>query len=105
MKKDNKYYTLLTFYKFVDVDDPQREVDEHLVFCSDIGMKGRIYIGQEGISATVTGNEGQIIAYKLYLQEHPLFNNPSDLDIKSSQVDGHKFPRMSVKLRDEIVVL
>ncbi len=98
-------FTLLTFYKFVDVVDVEKEVQDHLDFCTDIGMKGRIYIGTEGISATVTGNEGQIRAYKLYLDAHPLFNNPPDLDIKSTPVDGHKFPRMSVKHREEIVAL
>lgn len=40
-------YTLLTFYKFVDIADPQKEVKDHLTFCKDIGMKGRIYIGEE----------------------------------------------------------
>jgi UPF0176 protein len=39
------------------------------------------------------------------LNAHPLFHNPSDLDIKSTKVDGHKFPRMVVKEREEIVVL
>ena len=105
MRKEIDNYTLLTFYKFVDVANPEKEVEEHLLFCTWIGMKGRIYIGAEWISATVTGNEGQITAYKLYLDSHELFNNPSDLDIKASKVDGHKFPRMSVKLKDEIVVL
>ena len=105
MRQDIESYRLLTFYKFVDVANPEIEVEEHLIFCRWIGMKGRIYIGSEWISATVTGNEGQIIAYKLYLQNHPLFNNPSDLDIKSNKVLGHQFPRMSVKLKDEIVVL
>jgi UPF0176 protein len=41
----------------------------------------------------------------MYLDQHELFSQPADLDIKSSQVDGHKFPRMSVKLREEIVTL
>lgn len=105
MRKDRENYTLLTFYKFVDVENPEQEVEDHLTFCRWIGMKGRIYIGTEWISATVTGNEWQIIAYKLYLANHALFNNPNDLDIKSNAVDGHKFPRMSVKLKEEIVVL
>lgn len=98
-------FTLLTFYKFVDVEDVEKEVQDHLDFCTDIGMTGRVYIGTEGISSTVTGNEGQIKAYKLYLDAHPLFNNPPDLDVKSTPVDGHKFPRMSVKHREEIVAL
>ena len=103
--KYKEQFTLLTFYKFVDVDNPEFHCKEHLKFTKDIGMKGRIYIGTEGISATVTGNEGQIIAYKLYLQNHPLWRDIPDIDTKSSPTDGHKFPRMQVKVREEIVAL
>lgn len=98
-------FRLLTFYHFADVSDPESEVRDHLVFTKDIGMKGRIYIGTEGISSTVTGNQGQLAAYKLYLQNHPLWKDIADIDIKSSPTDGHKFPRMQVKLREEIVAL
>ncbi len=105
MAKKEEIFTLLTFYKFVDVEDPKKEVEEHSVLTRGIWMKGRIYIGTEGISATVTWNEGQIMAYKMYLNAHPLFNNPDDLDVKSCRVGGHQFPKMKVKVRDEIVVL
>ncbi|MDQ7008952.1 MAG: rhodanese-like domain-containing protein [Candidatus Gracilibacteria bacterium] len=98
-------FTLLTFYKFVDVKNPTKEVEEHQKFTAGIGIKGRIYIGTEGISATVTGNEGQIMAYKLFINNHDLFKNPEDIDIKSCKVKGHQFPKMKVKVRDEIVVL
>ena len=104
MKYEEKF-TLLTFYKFVDVADPVQTCEEHLKFTKDIGMKGRIYIGTEGISSTVTGNEGQIQAYKLYLENHPLWKDIEDIDIKSSPTDGHAFPRMQVKVRKEIVSL
>ena len=103
--KYKEQFTLLTFYKFVDVENPEFHCREHLEFTKDIGMKGRIYIGTEGISSTVTGNEGQIMAYRLYLQNHPLWKDIPDIDIKSSPTDGHKFPRMQVKVRKEIVVL
>lgn len=103
--KYSEKYTLLTFYHFVDVKDPEATCLEHLKFTKDIGMKGRIYIWTEGISSTVTGNEGQIEAYKLYLKHHPLWKDISDIDIKSSPTDGHKFPRMQVKVREEIVAL
>ena len=98
-------YRLLTFYKFVDVENPEVECEEHLAFTSDIWMKWRIYIGSEWISSTVTWNAGQIRAYKSYLQNHSLWKDIPDIDIKSSKVDGHQFPRMQVKVRDEIVVL
>ena len=105
MLKKKEKFTLLTFYKFVDVENPKKEVEEHTLFTQWIGMKWRIYIGTEWISATVTGNEGQIMAYKLYINNHELFKNPEDLDIKSCKVEWHQFPKMKVKVRDEIVVL
>ncbi len=103
--RDTQKFTLLTFYHFVDIENPQEEVEKHLLFCKDIGMKGRVYIGTEGISSTVTCNEGQLQAYKLYLKNSPYFHDVADIDVKSSPVDGHKFPRMSVKYREEIVAL
>ncbi|MFZ2337726.1 MAG: hypothetical protein WAW59_06185 [Patescibacteria group bacterium] len=100
-------YELLTFYKFVDI--PESELDalaqEHLDFCRDIGLKGRVYIGTEGISSTVTGNLGQCRAYRSFLQESPYFRDIPDIDTKATPVDGHEFPRMSVKIRNEIVAL
>lgn len=104
MKYEEKF-TLLTFYKFVDVENPEETCLEHLKFTKDIGMKGRIYIGTEWISSTVTGNEGQIEAYKLYLENHPLWKGIEDIDIKSSPTDWHAFPRMQVKVKNEIVGL
>ncbi len=98
-------YTLLTFYKFVDIDDPHTEVKEHLTFCKDIGMKGRIYIGEEWISATLTWNEWQIKAYKMYLSNSKYFKDIRDIDIKSTKVDSYYFDRMVVKYRKEIVAL
>lgn len=104
--KYKQNYTLLTFYKFVDVADPEKECLDHLIFCKDIGIKWRIYIWTEGISATVTCNEGQLKAYKMYLDNHDLFNNPNDFDVKMDKnIDGHQFERMTVKVRDEIVAL
>ncbi|MFA7298273.1 MAG: rhodanese-like domain-containing protein [Candidatus Absconditabacterales bacterium] len=98
-------YTLLTFYKFVDIKNPQQEVKKHLIFCRDIGMKGRIYIGEEGISATVSCNNGQLQAYKTFLSNNEYFNDIIDIDIKSSSIKGHAFEKMIVKYRDEIVSL
>lgn len=42
--KPEKKFSLLTFYKFVDISDPQEQVQMHKQFCDDIGMRGRVYI-------------------------------------------------------------
>lgn len=63
-------YALLTFYRFVDIpaDEVPRLVEEQWKYCLDIGLRGRVYIGTEGISSTVTGNQGQLQAYRAYLE-------------------------------------
>lgn len=105
MVPNKSKFRLLTFYKFVDVPEPKKEVDDLKKFCTDIGMKGRIYIGEEGINATATCNEGQYKALLMYLASHPLFNNIPDIEEKVNFVDGHKFPKMIVRYRKEIVAL
>lgn len=104
MAKKTKFI-LLTFYKFVDISDPQTLVEDHKTFCNDIGLKGRIYIGEEGINATLTGNNGQIRAYRLYLDSIPEFRNIPDIDDKATLVDEHQFGKMIVRYRREIVAL
>ncbi len=100
-------YSLLTFYQFVDI--PESELDsiaqEHLDFTRDIGLKWRVYIWTEGISSTVTGNHGQCQAYRSFLEASKYFQDIKDIDTKATPVDGHEFPRMSVKIRNEIVTL
>lgn len=101
----NTTYSLLTFYKFVDVEHPIQEVEAHKQFCKDIGLLWRVYIGEEWISSTVSGNIGQIHAYRLYLLSNPYFKEIPDVDVKAMQVDGHQFEKMIVKYRREIVAM
>lgn len=98
-------FTLLTFYAFVEIPNLEEHIREHLQFTTDIGMKWRIYIWEEWISATLTGNAGQVSAYRLYLQSKPYYRNIPDIDIKSTPVDAYYFERMIVKYRREIVAL
>ena len=105
MAKKKLDYTLLTFYKFVDIADPHAEVADHQKFCQDIWLKWRIYIWEEWISATLTGNDGQIKAYRLYLATSKYFNDIVDIDTKATRVDKHYFEKMFVRYRKEIVAL
>lgn len=98
-------FQLLTFYKFVELSNPRDAVKHHLDFCIDIGLRGRIFIGEEGINATVSGNQGQIKAYRLFLDSIPEFKDIPDIDDKATIVHGHQFPKMIVRYRKEIVAL
>ena len=100
-----KRYHLLAFYKFINIQDPEAEVKKMKLFCSDIGMKGRIYIGEEGINAQCTVNDGQKEALILYLESNSYFKNIPDIETKSTPVPDHQFPKMIVRYKKEIVGL
>lgn len=112
---------ILLYYAFAPIADPeairlwQRELGTML------GLRGRIIISKDGINGTVGG---EIDACKIYLRktrEHPAFAN---IDVKWSTGTGYDedqpelfhgvdrrapwkrsadFPRLSVKVRDELV--
>ncbi|MDP2670181.1 MAG: rhodanese-like domain-containing protein [bacterium] len=53
----------------------------------------------------MTGNNGQIQAYKRYLADSPYFRDIPDIDTKETQLDDHQFDKMIVRYRSEIVAL
>lgn len=90
----------------MDIKNPQEEVKRQQKLLSDLWIKGRIYIWEEWISSTVSWNDGQLRAYKQYLNQSEYFSDIPDIDIKSSKwLDWHCFDALRVKYRDEIVVL
>lgn len=106
-KTHKPQFKLITVYKFVDIpkDELKKIAQEHLDFCRDLWLKWRIYIWEEWISSTITWNLWACESYKWYLENSKYFKDIEWFYEKSSNVDWHKFPRMSVKIREEIVKL
>lgn len=103
--KPQTSFKLLSFYKFIDIENPNEQVKELKQFLTDIGVKGRIYIGEEGINATCSVNKGQYTALLNYLEKHQYFNNIPDIKDKAQDVTEHQFKKMIVRYRKEIVAL
>ena len=95
-------YTVLLFYKYIAVVDPEVQREAQRELCNSLEMKGRILIGDEGINATVAGTPEACDAYIKYMNEHPLFN---DIEYKIDTAETMPFPRLRVKTRPEIVTL
>gem|GEM_PF-1762266 len=53
----------------------------------------------------MSGNLGQCLAYRLYLDSTQYFKNIADIDTKATLVREHQFPKLTVKVRHEIVVM
>ncbi|MCM3698438.1 rhodanese-related sulfurtransferase [Paenibacillus macerans] len=93
-------YRVLLFYKFVRIEDPEQFTAEHLQYCKDLGVKGRILIAAEGINGTLSGTAQQTERYMRDLRANPLF---SDIVFKIDEVDGHTFKKMFVRHKKELV--
>ncbi|TMN22535.1 oxygen-dependent tRNA uridine(34) hydroxylase TrhO [Lentibacillus cibarius] len=100
MEQNN--YQVLLYYKFVPIDDPETFAEEHLEFCQDLGLKGRILVAHEGLNGTVSGTVEQTEKYMETMHNDPRF---ADMTFKIDKHDGHAFKKMHVRHRPEIVSL
>ncbi|WP_432358229.1 rhodanese-related sulfurtransferase [Sporosarcina sp. UB5] len=95
-------YRVLLYYKYVHIEDPEAFAAEHLAFCKELGLKGRILVGEEGINGTCSGTVEQTDAYMEKMHSDERFK---DLWFKIDETDGHAFKKMHVRHRKEIVNL
>ena len=97
-----KPYRVLLYYHYVTIEDPEQLTAEHLQYCKDLGLKGRVLIAKEGINGTVSGTIEQTDRYMETLENDPLFEG---IVFKVDEADGHAFKKMHVRARKELVTL
>lgn len=93
-------YRVLLFYKYVQFAEPEKFLEDHLIFCSKNDILGRVWISSEGINATVSGQTENIEKYKAEVRRYPEF---SDLWFKEDKHTEHAFKKIHVRLKKEIV--
>lgn len=93
-------YRVLLYYKYVTINDPEQFTQEHLHYCKNLGLKGRILIASEGINGTVSGTIAQTEQYMTDLRANPLF---SDIVFKVDEIETHAFKKMFVRHKEELV--
>ncbi len=95
-------YQIILFYKYVNIADPEQVKIWQVEICSRLGLTGRCILASEGINATFEGTKENIREYIKELEKDERFLN---IHFKISQGNGNAFPRLSVKIRKEIVSL
>ena len=91
---------ILLYYKFTPLADPEAIRLWQKTLCEDLDLRGRILISPHGINGTVGGSLASIKRYLRSTREYPAFK---DIDFKWSEGTGDEFPRLRVRVRDEIV--
>ena len=99
--QEEKFKTIL-FYRYVNISEENVKSlkDVLKAVCDVLGLKGRILIAREGINGTVEGEADKIEILKKHILSYKHFRK---MDIKESLSAGESFPKMKVKIKDEIV--
>lgn len=96
----NKEYSVLLFYKYTSFPNPEKFREDHLEFCFQNDIKGRVYIAYEGINGTVSGLKENIDKYKHHLTGYTEFQ---DIIFKEDPAEEHAFRKTHVRIKKEIV--
>jgi UPF0176 protein len=97
---NKNFFKVAAFYAFTELlnlEDLQRTFT-HFLKKEDI--KGTVLLAHEGINGTVAGTEDGIDRFKNFLQLNNLYQSQN---FKTSTCAEDPFPRLKIKLKDEIV--
>ncbi|GAA3032571.1 rhodanese-related sulfurtransferase [Gordonia defluvii] len=91
---------IVLFYVFAPLPDPEAIRLWQLALASASDLRGRIIVSSHGINVTVGGDLPDVKRYVRATRQYPPF---ADIDVKWSPGAGADFPRLSVRVRPEIV--
>ncbi len=90
----------LSFYKFIDIEDPSALVASLREVCDAHGLLGTILIAPEGINGMIAGDDAQALA--AWFGRHALF---SDMRLRRTESAEMPFEALKIKVKDEIVTM
>jgi UPF0176 protein len=91
---------IILYYKFTPVSEPEMMRLWQRTLCEKLNLQGRILISKHGINGTLAGNINDL---KQYVKEFKRFAGFKGTVFKWSDGSSSDFPKLSVKVRDEIV--
>ncbi len=91
---------VILYYKFVPISDPDMTMLWQRELCQRIGLKGRVIVSSQGINGTLGGDIEDLRTYKREMNRSGVFRG---ISYKWSDGNGEEFPRLSVKVKPELV--
>lgn len=91
---------ILLYYKFTPLPDPKAVMLWQRSLCQSLNLRGRILVSEHGLNGTVGG---EIDDLKAYIKATKQYENFKDTVFKWSDGGREDFPRLSVKVRRELV--
>jgi UPF0176 protein len=91
---------VILYYKFIPVKDPDMTMRWQRELCERLNLKGRVIVSVHGINGTLGGDIEDLRAYKRAMNRSVVFKG---ITYKWSDGTGKEFPRLSIKVRSELV--
>lgn len=91
----------LSYYKYIQLDDPQAFRDQLYAQYQALGVLGRIYVAKEGINAQLSVPEANWDDFLAVMDSYPFFRGLR-LNI-AVEADGKSFFALIIKVRSKIV--
>lgn len=91
---------VLLYYKYIDIENPEEVRDGQRRLCEFLNLKGRIIVAREGINGTL---EGLLKNTEKYIKAMRKIKPFKDINFKKSKGTGKAFPKLSIRVRPEIV--
>lgn len=93
-------HKIVLFYAFTPVRDPLAVRLWQSALAERWNLRGRVIVSEHGINATLGGTVEDLKQYVKTTRQYPGF---ASMDVKWSDGTGADFPRLSVKVRPELV--
>jgi len=93
---------VILYYNFTPLDDPDAIRLWQKNLCERLNLKGRIIVAEQGINGTLGGYIDDVKSYIKEMKTYPQFKNTQ---YKWSDGAGDDFPKLSVKVRPELITL
>ena len=99
---NKNFFKVAAFYAFADLSNLEELQKTFTNFLKKEDIKGTVLLACEGINGTLAGSEEGIESFKIFLQSNHLYKAQN---FKTSSSAKDPFPRLKVKLKNEIVSL
>ena len=99
---NNNFIKVAAFYMFTNLTNLKELQEQFSKFLKNKNINGTVLLADEGINGTVAGSFSGIDNFKNFLIQHKLFLSQN---FKTTTCKENPFPRLKVKLKDEIVSL
>ena len=93
-------YSVLLYYCYTTIADPEAFRDEHHRLCLDLSLLGRIIVAGEGLNGTISGRTEDCEAYMAALKADARF---ASIDFKVEPCEEPAFKKLHVRVKPEIV--